>query len=47
MRLKDVEPAEDGTLVVGGAAADEAAGLLVDDKLEGLRVPSVALLRLQ
>ena len=47
VRLEDVEPAEDGALVVGRAAADEAASLFVDDKRKGLRVPSVALLCLQ
>ena len=47
VRFEDVEPAHDRAFIVGRAAADEAAGLLVDDKLEGLRVPSVALLRLQ
>ena len=47
MSLEDVEPPEDGALVVSRTAADEAAGLLVNDKLERLSVPSVALLCLQ
>ena len=41
--FEHVEPAQDGSLVVCRAAADEAAGLLVDDQREGLGVPSVAL----
>ena len=41
--FEHVEPAQDGSLVVCRAAADEAASLLVDDQREGLGVPSVAL----
>ena len=45
--LEDVEPAEDRALIVCRTTPNQPAGLLVDDKREGLRVPSVALLCLQ
>lgn len=43
VRLEHVHPPEDGALVVRRPAPDQLPALLVDDELERLRVPAVAL----
>ena len=45
--LENVEPAEDGALVVRRPTTDELASLLVHHERERFRVPTIALLRLQ
>ena len=45
--LENVEPAENGALVVRRPTSNQPPSLFVYDQLEWLRVPSITLLRLQ
>lgn len=47
VRLKHVEPAEHGALVVGGTATDEAPCGIVDGQGEGISVPAIAFFGLE
>lgn len=43
VRLNDVDPAQNGTLVVGAASAVQSAGLFIRHQLERLAIPAVGL----
>lgn len=46
MRIEHVQPAEDGALIVRRSAPNELTRFRVDDELERLGVPSIALVGL-